>query len=341
MKYFELVPYTFKKFCILRALKTGLPTAAYYAKRPALPPSQKPALFTMNIMPPMMTVWYHFVQKNLGDQVDTVIFDCSGTLNKNDFPKARVQKFLNFYAATKTDEFLYHIARNRKLGWMCDDDMFIMSSACIDRIEQEFADLTTASLSFRPRPWWHFAIDGKEYQPSSSYCTVLNRHIYCEKEHLCLSPADGNTHAVSHIGKEVQRYDTFDKANEILIRKGYRCAVVPEDERENYITGFSGISSAVMLLWHFKNPEQFMQYLEAPEDKAWKGNTLYTILSGLIAISAMQDMHQKITGKPYHLASMPEKAELNRLIKAKAPLLRKDHDFTNTLSVIETLNNAL
>src|SRR3989338_4086020 len=229
MKYFELLPYAFKRFGLSRALGTGVPTMMHFLNAHPLPPSEKPALFTMNIMPPMMTVWHHLVRKNLGDRVDTVIFDCSGTLRPSDVPGARVQKFLNFYASTKSDEFLYHIAKRRKVGWICDDDVFIMNGSCLDRIAQEFRDPNTAALSFRPRPWWHFEIEGKRYEPCGSYCLALNREIYCERERLSLAPCDGNVHAVSHIGKPVRRYDTFDNANEILIRKGYRCAVVESE----------------------------------------------------------------------------------------------------------------
>ena len=339
VKYFELVPYAFKKFGVLRALRTGLPTALHYLHPNPLPPSEKPALFTMNIMPPMMTVWHHLVRKNLGDRVDTVIFDCSGTLDPADFPGARVQKFLNLYAATKSDEFLYKIAKTRKIGWICDDDMFIVNPKCVDRIIQEFKDPQTAVLSFRPRTWWRFEIDGTSYEPCGSYCLAIKREIYCDKEHLSLSPCDGNTH-VKETTRTV-RYDTFDKANETLIRKGYRCAIIPESEREEYVTGFSGVSSAVMLLWHFGTPEQMMAYLEAPADNTWGGNTLYTILSGLLAISAMQEMHQKITGKPYVLRSMPSLPELERLRRAKAPLLREGHDFERTLQVAERLRRHL
>ncbi len=341
MQYFELVPHAFKHFSVQRAFRTGLPTLKHYALRKPLPPSDKPALFTMNIMPPMMTVWYHFVQKNLGNKVDTVIFDCSGTLDPKHFPEARVQKFLNLYAATKSDEFLYHIARDRKLGWICDDDMFLMSDKCIDRIEEEFADSSTASLSFRPRNWWHFEIDGMSHEPSSSYCTVLNREIYCNKEHLSLSPCDGNANAVSHIGKEVNRYDTFDKANEVLIQRGYRCAIVPEKERDTYITGFSGVSSAVMMLWYFKKKDQMMHYLNEPKDEAWAGNTLFTILSGLLAVKSMQELHETITGKPYVLRSMPSRSELETLIEQKAPLLREEHTFDRTRAVADRLKNEL
>lgn len=295
----------------------------------------------MNIMPPMMTVWYHLARKYLGDNVDITIFDCSGTLRAQNFPEARVQKYLNLYAATKSDEFLYSIAKTRKIGWICDDDMFILSAQCLNRITEEFASENTASLSFRPRPWWHFAIDGKTYEPSSSYCTAINRKIYCDAEQLSMSPRDGNTHAVSHIGKPVLRYDTFDHANAVLIQKGYRCAIVPEKEREQYTIGFSGTSSAVMLLWYFKNAGQMMHYLEEPEDKAWKGNTLFTVLSGLRAIGYMQRMHEKITGKPYALPSMPSWDTLERLREKKAPLLRKEHVFERVDEVAQRVENAL
>ncbi len=288
-----------------------------------------------------MTVWYHLVQKNLGDRVDIVIFDSSGTLDPKDFPKARVQKYINVYAASKSDEFLYHIARNRKIGWICDDDMFIASSKCLDRIEEEFKDSSTAALSFRPRDWWHFEIGGKEYAPCGSYCLALNREIYCDKEKLNLSPCDGNTHGVSHITDKMDRYDTFDKANFELLRKGYRCAQVSKDEQLEYVTGFSGVSSAAMLLWHFRTSDQFMSYLEAPEDKAWRGNTLFTVLSGLLAISSCMEMHETITGKPYTLTSMPTKEDLHRLVEQKGPLLREGKYFETTLDVVGRIKKEL
>jgi hypothetical protein len=339
--YYELLPYVFKRFSLLRTLRTGAPTMMHWATRKPLPKSNKPALFTMNIMPPMMTVWYHLVQKNLGDKVDLTIFDCSGTLRKKDFPNARVQKYINVYAATKSDEFLYHIATNRKIGWVCDDDMFILSDKCIGTIEKAFSDPNTASLSFRPRSWWHFDIDGKEYEPSSSYSIVINREIYCDKEKLCLSPCNGNDHSVSHIGKEVKRYDTFDKANEQLIRKGYNCAIVPEGERDELVKGFSGVSSAVMLLWYFRSQKKMMEYLEEPADKAWEGNTLFTVLSGLRAINYMQQMHEEIKGKPYKLRAMPTWDQLERLREQKTPLIREDNSFDKVDEVAKVLRNAL
>ena len=192
--YYRVLPHAFRLFSLKTAARTAVPTLRYYLKRNPLPPSEKPALFTMNILPPLATVWYHFVRKNLADGVDVTIFDCSGRLEPKDFPGARVQKFLNFYAATKSDEFLRIIARNRRIGWICDDDMFPMSGAMLDVLEREFHDPKTASVSFRPRDWWHFEIDGKSYEPSSSYCIAFNRKILIDRENLSLAPASGNTH---------------------------------------------------------------------------------------------------------------------------------------------------
>jgi hypothetical protein len=338
--YYQLLPYVFKRFCIVRALRTALPTALYYARRRALPQSSKPALFTMNILPPMMTVWYHFAQKNLRDDVDITIFDCSGALNPKEFPKARVQKFLNFYAATKSDEFLYHIARNRKIGWICDDDMFPMHHDMLDVLQKEFSDPNTASVSFRPRDWWHYEIDGTSYDPSSSYCVAFNREIFCNKEQLSLAPANGNTHP-SHIGKKMSRYDTYDKANELFIRKGYRCYIVPKEDRSKYLTGFSGMSGAVMLLYYFKNPEQVMDYFLTPPKKNWSGNVLYGVLASMLSICTIQELYTKLTGKTYPLHSLPPHIELERIRKDHTQYLREDHNFEWIDEVSERLHKEL
>ena len=336
----RILPSLFKKFSISSASRTLLPTIGYYRTRPALPPSDKPALFTMNILPPMMTVWYHCVQKYLGDRVDTVIFDCSGTLDPAEFPKARVQKFLNFYAATKSDEFLWHIAKRRRIGWLCDDDIFIINPAAVDLVERELVVPNTASVSFRPRMWWHFAIDGKNYWPSSSYCIAYNREILIDKERLSLRPAEGNAHP-SEIGKEVRRYDTGDKANEILLRKGYRCHIVPKEEETNYITGFSGMSGAVMLLWHFKTAEETERYFLDPPPEHWSGNVLYGTFAAMLAINCIQECYTKLKGKPCPIRSLPSSETLARIRREREPYLRDGLSFKWIDEAGTQLRNAL
>jgi hypothetical protein len=268
----------------------------------------------MNILPPMMTVWHHCARKFLGDRADIWIFDCSGGLDPVDFPGARVQKFLNLYAATKCEEFLYSIARNRRIGWLCDDDIFLLSPNIMPILEREFAVPNTASVSFRPRRW-HYKIDGKEYEVSSSYCNAINRDLFCDKECLSLKPAEGNMHA-SKAGP--RRYDTFDKANEILLQKGYRCAVLPVHERNECVAGFSGMSGGVVLLRYFTTPEQTLEYFHNAPEERWGGNMLHGLLAAMLGISVIQELAEKISGKRYPLLSLPPQHALEKL--------RKDHE---------------
>ncbi|HLD07738.1 MAG TPA: hypothetical protein VJB60_01610 [Candidatus Peribacterales bacterium] len=321
--YHEILKYSFKRFSILSAARTAFPSALYYLRRSALPLSEKPALFTMNILPPLMTVWWHFAKKALGESADITIFDCSGKLHPKDFPGARVQKFLNFYAAAKCDEFLYSIARNRKIGWICDDDIFFLKGELVPRVLREFEDPNTASVSLRPRGWWEFEINGKRYPVSSSYCTAINREIFCNKERLSLAPLKGNPHPA--IGdRPPKSYDTFDKANETLITKGYRCAVLPEDIQNQCITGFHGVSNGVMLLNYFRKQEQMLDFLLSPPKKQWAGSVLYTVFGALLAINVIQDLAEKITGSRYQLSALPSKMELMKIRKEHEPLLRSE-----------------
>jgi hypothetical protein len=294
----------------------------------------------MNILPPMATVWYHCTRKALGDAVDIFIFDCSGGLDAQEFPGARVQKFLNLYAAAKCQEFLAHSARKRRIAWLCDDDIFILSPETLAIIDREFQDPTTASMSFRPRSWWHFEIAGKEYEPSGSYCPVLNREIFIDREKLSLAPVEGNIHP-THMGKGLRRYDTFDKANEILLRKGYHCIVVPETERARCVTGFSSMSGAVMLLHYFRTSDETLAYLEAPPKEQWNGNVLYGVLAGLLAICTIQECYTKLCGRSYPLRSLPPRDVLEKIRRDREPYLRPDQSFTWVDEASETLRRAL
>ena len=124
---------------------------------------------------------------------------------------------------------------------------------------------------------------------SSSYCTAINREIFCNREPLSLAPVGGNTHPTT-LDRPPKSYDTFDKANEILLTKGYRCAILPESIQNECITGFHGVSNGVMLLNYFKKPEQMLDYLLSPPKKQWEGSVLYNVFGALLAIDAVQDL---------------------------------------------------
>lgn len=298
-----------------------------------------PALCTMNILPPMMTVWYHFARKSIGKGADIVIFDCTGTLDPKEFPDARVLPFLNFYAATKGNIFIRSIARNRRIAWICDDDMFLMSRECLPILEREFAVSNTASVSFRPREWWEFDFDGKRIQPSSSYCTAMNREIFM-KEKLSLAPAPDNPHPAINT-RPPRRYDTFDRANEILLQKGYRCAIVPPEERERCVAEFSGLSGAVMLLHHFRSSEQTLDYFRSAPPERWSGNLLFGLMSAMLSVCTIQELYTKLRGKPYPLPSLPPRGDLLNIIEERKTFIRPDQTLEAVNKTTARLHTAL
>lgn len=337
--YNQLLGHAFRINSLRFAQQTLWPTLQYYLARSPLPPSDKPALCTMNILPPMMTVWYHLARKNLGDGADIVIFDCTGTLDPKEFPDARVLPFLNFYAATKGNEFVRKIARHRRIAWICDDDMFLMSEECLTILRREFAVPRTASVSFRPREWWEFDFDGKRIPPSSSYCLALDREIFM-RERLSLSPAGNNPHpALLH--RPPRRYDTFDKANEILLKRGYRCAIVSAEERHRCVAEFSGVSGAVMLLHYFTSPEQTLDFFRLAPPERWSGNLLFGLLSAMLSVCAIQELYTKLKGKPYPLHSLPPRDAFLKIIVERKPFIRPDQTLEPVERTTERLRESL
>jgi len=333
--YAQLLKYVFKANSIRFAFRTILPSVGLCLSKKALPPSDKPALCTMNILPPMMTVWHHFARKNIGDGADIVLFDCTGRIDAKEFPGTLVFPFLNLYAATKCDIFIRDIAKNRKTAWICDDDMFMMSPDCLPILTREFAVPKTASVSFRPREWWEFEIGGKRHPVSSSYCTAFDRDIFM-REKLSLAPAGGNTHPGT-LNKPPSRYDTFDKANEILLTKGYRCAIVSAEERERCVAEFSGLSGAVMLLHHFRSAEETLDYFRTPPPEKWRSNLLFGVMSAMLSVCTIQELYTRLKGAPYLLPSLPKKEDLLKILEERKDELRPDQ----TLDAVERTSRRL
>jgi len=333
--YDQMLSHAFKTNSLRFAWRTALPTLRSCITKFALPPGDKPALCTMNILPPMMTVWYHFAKKNIADGADIVIFDCTGTLDHREFPDAHVLPFLNFYASTKGNIFIRSIARHRRIAWICDDDMFLMSNECLPILKREFAVPGTASVSFRPREWWEFDFNGKRLQPSSSYCLALDRDIFMH-EKLSLSPAPDNPHPATTT-RPPRRYDTFDKANEILLKKGYRCAILSLEERQKCVAEFSGLSGAVMLLHFFRTPQQTLDYFRSAPPQNWQGNLLFGLMSAMLSVCTIGDLYTKLKGRPYPLPSLPKRGELLKILEERKTFIRADQ----TLDALERTSARL
>ncbi|MDD5469257.1 MAG: hypothetical protein PHO92_00435 [Candidatus Peribacteraceae bacterium] len=318
--YSDVLPRAQKLFTLRSIARNALATAHYHTLEKPLPPSEKLTLFTCNIFPPNVVVWHHLVRKYFGDRVETFIFDCSGDLDPKLVPGAKVHKYFNAMHPTKIDVFLRRSARHRKCIWICDDDIFPISDRALDVLSQEFAVPNTATVSLHPRNWWHFAIKGKEYEASGSYCVVLDRDIFVEKEHLNAQSADGNVHP-AHNGKGCRRYDTLDKANETLLMRGYRCAVVGKEKRDACMRGFDGTSGGALLLWYLGSKEKVLRFFNEPKDEQWGGNLLFGLLNSLFAIHEIQKIYAHITGSPYPLPALPKMADLEQIRKRTEPHL--------------------
>ena len=318
--YSQVLPRAQKLFSLKSGFRNGLATIRYHTLERPLPPSEKITLFTCNIFPPNVVIWHHLVRKYFGDQVDTVIFDCSGNLDPSLVPGAKVHRYINAMHPTKIDVFLKKSARNRKLVWICDDDVFPINSKALDVLQKEFATPNTATVSLRPRTWWHFDIDGKEYEPSGSYCVALNKEIF-DKENLNAQSADGNEHP-THTGKGRRRYDTLDKANEELLERGYRCAIVKKEIRDVCMSGFDGTSGGALLLDHLKSKEEVLRLFTEPPKEQWGGTLLFGIFKTMFTIHEIQKLYTQIIGTPYSLPTLPDLDDLKEIHKTIEPYLR-------------------
>lgn len=337
--YFKVLPNAQKLFSLKTGFRNGFHTALYHLLPQALPESEKVTLFTCNIFPPNVVVWNHLVRKHYGNKVDVYIFDCSGFLNKTLVPGAKVQKYMNAMHPTKIDVFMNNAAKKRQTVWICDDDVFPTTPEGLAIVQREFQKPNTATVSLRPRTWWHFEIDGKEYLPSGSYCIALNTEMF-KKEHLNAQPADNNNHP-RHIKTSSTRYDTLDKSNEILIKKGYRCAIVDEQERDACMCGFDGTSIAALLLDYFKSSEDTLKYFTDPEESQWEKNELPRNLNALLAAWEVAEMYEQITGKEYVMRSMPAKEQLQEIAKRATPYLTHGRNFTDVYKRSATIRDAL
>jgi len=328
-----------RQFTLQKAWRNALPTLRCQLLGKPLPASEKATICTSTIFPPLAVLWHHIVRQCLGDRAEIVIFDCAGTLDPTSVPGATVQRFLNVRHATKIDLWLKKTLQHRKVAWICDDDVFPVNAKVFEVISREFAHPKTATVSFRPRAWWHFEIGRREYQPSGSYCLVINRQIFTE-EGLSAQPTDGNTHP-THTGKIWTRYDTLDKANETLIKRGFRCTIAPEKERSECIVGFNGTSIAALLLNRFCSADALLSYLHAVTSSQWTGNVFPRCLSALLTADIVRDLYCRVTGEPWQELHLPAKADLMELRTKAEPHLSPSHGLAEIDATEKRLHNIL
>ncbi len=197
-------------------------------------------IFTCSIYPDLTRVWFHFVQRYTdAAQVQAVIYDCGSRLDPRHFPGAKVKKHRNLEHGKKIDHYVQQ-HQGTPLIWLSDDDVFMLSGEAEPRAAEDLlGDERRAALSYKPRGWWEFEIDGLNYPVMGSYCLIFKPEIFTrENLSFCTRP---NTNP--KIRQGMTYYDTADYANEQLLRRGYEVINVTDENRQTLARSYSAVSS--------------------------------------------------------------------------------------------------
>ncbi len=204
---------------------------------------KRTTLFTCSIYPDLTRVWYHFAWRYMdSSHVQYVIYDCGSRLQKEYFPDALIVRYPNVDHGRKIDDCVRKVI-DTPLMFLSDDDSFILS----DQTEPVAAralldDEMAAALTFKPREWWEFEIEGRRYPVMGSYSLVFKPEVI-KKEGLSFRtrPTDE-----PDIRQGSGYYDTADYANKQLLMKGYKIIVPEKESRGEMVRSYSAVSSAFL-----------------------------------------------------------------------------------------------
>ena len=199
-------------------------------------------IFTCSIYPDVTRIWYYCLVKSLqGKQVPVVIYDSSGLLNPIYYPGAKIVRYPNEQHGKKIDDFIKHHLKT-DFFYLTDDDAFLTSGEVLPYgLNWLEAGEMNAIVSYKPRLWWSFEVNGKEFPTMGSYSLLVKARVVRKYE---LSFQSKRTER-PEIRKGTGYYDTADFVNEYLLKEGYAINIAPEDIR-NAVPTFFGTSSAML-----------------------------------------------------------------------------------------------
>ncbi|MEW6213291.1 MAG: hypothetical protein AB1631_33650 [Acidobacteriota bacterium] len=204
---------------------------------------KRTTLFTCSIYPDLTRVWYHFARRYTDAScVQYVIYDCGSRLRKEYFPDVLIVRYPNVDHGRKIDDCVRKVV-DTPLMFLSDDDAFILSDQAEPMAARALLDDgKAAALSFKPREWWEFEIDGLRHPVMGSYSLVFKPEVI-KKESLSFRtrPTDE-----PDIRQGSGYYDTADYANKQLLLKGYRIIVPEKDARRELVLSYSAVSSAFL-----------------------------------------------------------------------------------------------
>lgn len=202
---------------------------------------KRTTLFTCSIYPDLTRVWYHFARRYTdSSHLRYVIYDCGSKLEAEHFPDALIVRYRNLDHGRKIDDCVRKVV-DTPLMFLSDDDAFLLS----DRAEPLAAgalldDERAAAVSFKPRGWWEFEIEGRRHPVMGSYSLVFKPEVI-KKEGLSFRTRPTNE---PDIREGSGYYDTADYANKQLLLKGYKIIVPEKETRGEMIRSYSAVSSA-------------------------------------------------------------------------------------------------
>jgi len=177
----------------------------------------------------------------MGQHVPVVIYDSGGLLDSRYYPGAKIIKYPNEQHGKKIDHFIKHNLET-DIFYLTDDDAFLTSGDVLPYgINWLETDEKNAIVSYKPRLWWSFTINGQEFPTMGSYSLLIKAPVIKKYE---LSFQSKRTEK-PEIRKGSGYYDTADFINEYLLKEGYAVDIATEEIR-NAVPTFFGTSSAMM-----------------------------------------------------------------------------------------------
>jgi hypothetical protein len=200
---------------------------------------KRTTLFTCSVYPDLTRVWHHFASRHTdATQVDILIYDCGGQLDRAVMAGARVERRPNIEHGLNIDHAV--AACRTPLMFLSDDDTFPISGCAEeDAAAALIAATRLAAVSYCPREWWNLTIDGVSH-PVVGTSSLVFRPDVVRTEALSFRRVPTRDPAIRN-GEE-GCYDTGDHLAEQLLRRRYGVSIPPAAVRRSRVLGYSGVS---------------------------------------------------------------------------------------------------
>lgn len=255
--------------------------------------NKKLSIFTCSIYPDLTRIWYHCLS-NIFTNLDCsiYIYDSSGLLEKQNFPKAKIIKIPNIEHGKKINHFIKKELKT-DLMFLIDDDAFFTSELAIT-YGKKWLNISekNAIISYKPRPWWNLKVNNVNYTPMGSYALMIKiAPIKKNKLSFASKPTKNK-----EIRNGTGYYDTGDYINQCLLQQGFQIKIADLPYQE-MIPTFFGTSSGFLC---FYKKRFWAKKRKKISDESIKNVVLTDTynLQRAISITFAQDIYNKIFQSP-------------------------------------------